>query len=221
MSNTLFSNTAQPIIIQTGAGSAYNKNGLKLSPQGTMKIVFSILILVVVGEIIWGAWSLTRPIPKYLQPKESLAFDIKPRLALASNKKIVKPGDNFRIDVLMLTGGKDITAADLVVTYDPNLVSMEGSPSAIFTKGTIFSDYPLVDSKTPGVVRVSGVSELSSVGFKGIEVFGSLNFKAKKSGTAAINIDYEPGSTTDSNLTDRTALDILGDVKGVTIEARP
>ena len=53
MSNTLFSNTAQPIIIQTGAGSAYNKNGLKLSPQGTMKIVFSILILVVVGEIIW------------------------------------------------------------------------------------------------------------------------------------------------------------------------
>ena len=64
-----------------------------------------------------------------------------------------------------------------------------------------------------GQIRISAITPPSNEGFVGIGVFATVNFKAKQNGNTEVAIDFEKGSTTDSNLVETgIAIDILDQV---------
>ncbi len=216
---------AQPIIIQTSRGSSGGRNLLpSFSLERLPRVVFIILSLIIVGELIWGAYYLTRPRPQ-IQTQKNLKLGFLPEkssveIALVSSDTSVSVGDNILVDVVVLGNVPDIVGLDLVLKYDKDRLNLEGSSLATFIRGSLFSEY-LGESKqaTDGIFRISGISSSPIPSIKGGKKFGSLNFKAIKSGQAKIQIDFVKGGTIDSNVLNQEAKgDVLDKVTNLEVK---
>lgn len=201
---------AQPIIIQT-SGSSGGKNLLPSFPLERLPgVVFIILSLIIVGELIWGVYYLTRPRPQ-TPTQKNLNLSFLPEkssveIALVSPDTNVNVGDNVLVDIVVSGNVPDVVGVDLVLKYDKDFLSLEGSSLATFIRGSLFSEY-LGESKqtTDGVFRISGITSSPIPSIKGGKKFGSLNFKAVKSGLAKIQIDFIKGGTVDTNVLNEDA----------------
>ena len=107
------------------------------------------------------------------------------------------------VKVKIESGGNTLGGADVIIKYDPKI--LEATQGAII-RGAIFDEYPFVslDSKT-GLISISGISSIGE-GFKGAEGdFATITFKAKSKGATSLSVDFQKGSTADSNLVEKDA----------------
>lgn len=168
------------------------------------KTIFIILGVVIVGELIWAGWILSK---EWIQPKTPTALpSVQPQVSkvviptvvsLTSDKNQVKLGEKFTV-AINISSEIATDGTDLIILYDPKLLSVNTQTPVIL--GSLYDDYPLnkVDSGS-GRITVSGISNKSG-GTVANGLFGSVEFSAKKAGQAKISLDYTPQSTVDSNV---------------------
>lgn len=176
------------------------------------KILYVILGIVFVGEIIWGIYTwytfptvISQSIPKQHEQTDGSA-------ALMTSKNDYNVGDTIKVSIKLDTGGHKISASDVIVHFDPNV--LEATSSAV-NKGWIYDSYPKleVDSEK-GLITISGVSLETKSIFSGIGVLADIKFEAKAPGNTKVSLDFQPGSTLDSNIVDQNSgKDILGSVR--------
>lgn len=182
------------------------------------KNILIILGVIIFAEILWAGWILFKTNAQVGQtiipPVETKPLPTE--IELQTDKTSVKAGEKFRVLVL-ISSERSTDGADLIISYDPKLLS--ASP---FVLGTLYNEYPVnkVDEKA-GKITVSGIST-GTEGVKPEGAFGSVVFSAKASGVATISLDFAPGSTADTNVTEKgTGEDILEAVKNINITINP
>lgn len=178
------------------------------------KIVFAILGVVLLAEVIYAAKILIFSTPPPPPARKTGIQQTAGKISLTTPKTNYKVNEIVPVSVIIDTGGRTVDGVDLVVRFDPKV--LEATPGGLVKSG-IFDEYPLValDKKT-GLISISGVSSLSK-GYTGIGQFATLNLRAKFSGKTALTIDFNKGSTTDSNLTEvgtsRDLLEVVGNLE--------
>jgi hypothetical protein len=186
------------------------------------KVIFSALALVVIVELFLAYQSFNQP--KDLQNKTALlGSQIKPyeiedlvegKIKLSAEKKEFKLNENVPVSILVSTGGHPTDGTDVILTYDRNI--LEASPAAVIN-GNTYQEFPIKDvDNQKGIIRISGLSVISKEEFSGLGILATINFKAKKVGTASVKVSFIKDETADSNIIEsRYARDILSSVEGV------
>lgn len=183
------------------------------------KIIFLILGLIVLIEVIYAVRVLTAPAsssPALSQREEQSGSEGK--ISLTSAQAAYNKGDAITVSVKIDTGGHDISGADLVVSYDSQI--LEATSSGL-VRGNIFDEYPLISAdQSKGIISISGIAGVNNRagGFKGSGEFAVINFKAKEAGSALLTVNFQKGSTTESNLVEAgTSQNILEAVDNLEI----
>ena len=118
-------------------------------------------------------------------------------------------GEEFSVDISIDTEGKKTDGADLILKFNSELLEVSR-----IDPGVVYSDYPTQETGD-GVVKITGVSYQKGPFFKGEGVFATVVFKVLYGGEEFIQIDFEGGSTTDSNVAFHgKGTDILTEVGG-------
>lgn len=119
-----------------------------------------------------------------------------PSLEFSATSKIVKVGEDFSTYIVVDTVGQAAHGTGVKINFDPEVLELTSIEA-----GNIFGDYPVVSfDNNEGKIIVSAISSSVQNAFVGRGVFATLNFKAIKKGGTAIEFDFEPGSTSDSNI---------------------
>lgn len=214
---------ATPIIVQgSQMPNGQNLWPKALTPTSLPKIIFILLSVVIVGELIWGAWYILKPTPLIGKIKNQAGFVTqKPTsatISLKTSQVELAVGDNLNVDIFINANGKPTTGTDLLIKYDPNFLSLTKTS---FTKGSIYSEYlgQSVDN-TKGFYRNSGLSPISSK--KSTDgKFGTLSFKVLAAGNTKVTVDFKPGASNDSNVIDnKTSKDILDKVDNLEVNIK-
>lgn len=118
-------------------------------------------------------------------------------------------GTSYPIGILVDSAGKSIDGVDVVITFDPTKVKVDGSS---LSTTSLFEQYPLntVDN-VKGEIKLSG-GTFSAKPITGI--IATFRFQPLSKGEVNFVIKFTAGATTDSNIADHTtAKDILGSVE--------
>lgn len=183
---------------------------------GLPKIIFLILGMVIIAEVGFAAWVLTRPVTKVSSTPLPKIEESAGRLILTAEKKIYKANEMIKVTIGQ-TGSKSVRGTDIVIKYDPKALE---ATSGAFEKGTSYKEYSnlLVDSAS-GTIQISGFTAINERAVSGTGVFGALNFKAKQALKTQLTLDFTPGLTTDSNIVDaKSNQDILEKVFNLDLE---
>lgn len=126
----------------------------------------------------------------------SPATAAQPSLNFSPSAKTVEQNETFTIDVLLDTAGYDVGGAGAKINYDPAKLSVTK-----IVPGTIFADYPaLIIDSTGGKLTISGISASLNQLYNGRGVLATIWLKTKNSGETTADFNFQPGSTTDSNI---------------------
>lgn len=178
------------------------------------KIIVAVLVLVVVIELILGARSFLSPqnIKNSSIPVKQISPLQKAQLSLVTDKSVFKVGETVPVEVKLYTGGHTTGSTDIVIKYDPQFLVLEDQGGII--PGKIYPQYPALEvMKDKGLIGISGYNPEKGGMFSGVGSFATLNFKALKEGKTPLTIDFQEGSTSDSNVVlSDSAEDILGSV---------
>lgn len=185
------------------------------------KIIFIILGLVVLVEVILAVKTLLTPLGPAPANKSSASpttAKTAGKISLTSSKTVFQTGEAVPVEVTVDTGGSTIAGADVLIKFDPKV--LEASSDGLL-RGRIFEEYPLLSvNSSQGLISISGINR-SKNGFKGTGRFALINFKAKQAGIASLKIDFQKGSTVNSNLVEiSTANNILDQVNNLEITIR-
>lgn len=176
----------------------------------TAKNIFIVLGVLIFLELVWTVWQLTRSLPPV--PPPAVVEEPKAKLKLLADKQTVVVGEKVMVDIILDTAGHLTDGADVILTFDPTLVSV---PQPVKT-GVLYQSYPAKAVESNRVV-ISGVSGIDAE-FRGTGVFATVTFEAKKAGQVNLEIEYQQNSTADSNITESgTTKDLLEKIEGVTI----
>lgn len=207
------SETVSPIIIQSpNPAPKQNTTGEGNLVKNLPKLIFAVLGVVIVFELIQGYKTLKS---SNLSFTPNLQNSAGAKIELQSPKNQYSVGEKIPVTISVFTGGKPTDGTDVILFYDPNLIEATGS--GLFTKGTIYSDFPIATSNpSKGQILISGITSLSQSGFNGAGIFGILNLTAKASGKTTVQVDFKPNTTTDSNIVESlSAKNILTSVKNL------
>lgn len=127
----------------------------------------------------------------------------RPRTAVYSlelDRTTVTTGGTFEARVL-LEAAQTLVAADAIVTFNPELLTV-----VRITQGEMFSQYPrLLPENASGRAIITGLNtelpdnpETPDIINLSPQLFATVTFRAKKTGTAEIGFDFEYGSTNKS-----------------------
>lgn len=191
----------------------------------SIKNIVIVLSTIIIVEVVWAGLSLTKTTPKnppVSVPVSNTTPNSTNSISLQADKIPTKVGEKVNVSI-NISSDKKTAGADLIINYDPKLLSVEvvGS-SAPVAKGNIYSDFPLnkVDTKL-GKITVSGITDKSG-GTIAQGLFGTIVFTAKAPGVAKVFLDFTKGSTADSNITDASSnQDILEKVTDVELNILP
>ncbi len=182
----------------------------------TKKVLFVIVGLIVLAEVLWSLYSLSKSSPKLVQKTEvqnnqqpSPAPKTPATMSLLGPSK-VRLNEDFKVEVRLSVPETSADGVDLIIKYDPKLLDVVNLSSPM-TVGTIYPAYPVnsVDQAL-GEIIVSGTSSLDSNGFTGQGILGSISFKAKKLGQTSISLVFDKNSTQESNIVEtKSGHDIL------------
>lgn len=172
------------------------------------KIIFVILGIIILAEVIYAFKILSFPPAPSPVPRRSAAVVTSSGvISLNVPKTNYVVNEKIPVSVRIDSGGRTLDGADLIIRFDPKV--LEATPGSLIA-GSIFDEYPLLSADMKkGLVSVSGVNS-TRAGFKGTGQFITVNFKARAKGNTSLIIDFEKGSTSDSNLVEtETSKDIL------------
>ncbi len=137
------------------------------------------------------------------------------KVSLAADKISYRVGENIEVAILYAAPGKKLDGIDVVLRYDPRIVSVLG-----FTEGNTFKIYPRKDiDNKEGSVTVTALDSTSVEALPQNKLaLGKLQLLAQKAGTAQINFDFTTGGTNKTTLIEAaSSQNILGEATGVTI----
>lgn len=184
------------------------------------KIVFIILGIALLIEVVYAIRVLTSPTPSSLpvskpvvQPGSAVG-----KISLTAPQTDIRVNEIIPVSVMIDTGSHTVDGVDLVVSFDPKILEVA---SGGLVKGSIFDEYPLMSlDPKKGLLSISGVSNFKN-SFKGTGQFATINLRAKVPAKTSLTIDFNKGSTTDSNLVETaTSKDILEDVSNLELNIR-
>lgn len=188
------------------------------------KIVIAVIILIVlillgIGFFVLNPKKATQPsAASLLQEDTSQKNNTKTSavIILSASKASVKVGETFAVSVNI--SSRDATGGtDIVILYDPTLVSVENNVSGAMNVGSIYHDYSINSDDKKGKITVSGISSATEAPIAS-GLFGTVTFKAIKPGKAEVKLDFTKGSTTDTNVISTKDLsDILEAVQNVEV----
>lgn len=187
----------------------------------TRKNILVVFVLVILVEIGWAGWTLFKSTLQDTQKQASSAKLKQTIISLASDVTSLKVGSKTTVSV-NVSSVKSADGVDLIITYDPKLLSVETTGGQPVIAGTIFSDYPQnVLDPALGRITVSGISSQTG-GVLANGLFGSIVFVGIAPGQAKILVEYVPSSTTDSNVIEsKTGKDVLEGVNNLLINVTP
>lgn len=212
--SNLSSHQAEPKHTSKSASSGKEPSSANLVLKGA----FIILGLILIVEIINGIRVLTSPIPS----NEVSAVTTQPlmggKIILTTDKPEYNIGDIVTVTARLVTGGHSTLGTDLILKYNPQVLELNGAEA--ISPGKTYADYPLIGfDPNLGLISVSGLAPANVGGFNGIGDFATIQFKATKSGPADFQVEYQPGSTIDTNIIDEnTAQDIIDEVQNVNVK---
>ncbi len=129
-------------------------------------------------------------------------------LYLMPATKVVDVGGQFKVDIMLDTGGAEVSAVDAVLNYPADKLEYVSAQA-----GTILPQMA-VRSNTAGSLSLNFIS--SSGTYSGTGKLATITFKAKAAGSAPVTFKFVQGSTTnDSNVVSNNE-DILATVSGGT-----
>lgn len=125
---------------------------------------------------------------------------------------------SFTVTAALDTDGALTSATDLVVKYNPALLSLKS-----ITKGTLYSSYTqAVIDNTGGKGQIGGQAVPPANPFSGTGTFATLTFSPLATGSAQITVDFTQGGLNDSNVVEATtSTDILSSVQNLTVNISP
>lgn len=187
-----------------------------------MKLIYFIIGFIILAEIIGGIYYLTRPVQNSRKNQEVSTSDTSTpstdtSLSVLASGPIAQ-NTEFTASLELQT--KDPTdGTDVIVVYDPAfLTPMPAAANTIISPGSLYQDYPVNNLVSPGRINFSAVIKPNTSGFSGKGILGTIRFKALKKGLTNIEIEYTPGSTSDSNIiSTQTGSDILQRVENAKI----
>lgn len=169
------------------------------------KVIFIILGIILLIEVIYAVRTLaapTPPPPQSAKKADNSAVASVGKITLATPKVNYSVNELIPITVIVDTASKQVNGVDIVVRFDPKV--LDANTDGLI-KGAIFDEYPILSvDKNKGMVSISGVSN-SQNGFQGVGKFATINLKAKAPVQTTIAVDFEEGSTSDSNLVSITS----------------
>lgn len=194
---------------------------------GNIKPVYLFVIIgvIIILQVIWAyrtlnvSNSVSNPVSKNVQPIQPKALNI---ISLGVPKSEFKIGEKIPVTV-NIKSNKNTAGADLIIKYDPNLLTVVTNSGNIpMITGTIYDDYPVnkIDGKI-GLITVSGITNnMNGVIPKG--VFGTIIFQTKAVGTARVFFDFTKSATNDTNIIEnQTASDVLEEVSNLDLKIIP
>lgn len=206
--------------------SQINLTGIARSNK-TKRIALIITGIVFAAELVWAASVIQKnisPVKEVVTQPVSVNQVSGAIISLETSQTDFKVGEKINVTV-NIESKKATDGIDLVIKYNPKeltVVPVDVDTKAPFLAGTIYSDYPLnsVDEKK-GIISVSGISSLPE-GVIPDGVLGTLTFIASEAGKSAVALEFTPGNTTDTNVTEtKTAKDILTSVKNLEVNIIP
>jgi hypothetical protein len=114
----------------------------------------------------------------------------------------VPVGEEFKVDVIVISD-KPSVGADVKIDYDARVLEVVSIDA-----GEAYDKVPL-KSGTDGTISITGLIERGSGLFSGTGRIATLNLKAIDAGDTILKVQFEPGATTDSNITSAEASDTL------------
>lgn len=143
--------------------------------------------------------------------------------AAANNSKIILSpsfqqigvGEEFTVDVLVSVGTPSV-GADVKIDYDNRVIEVVS-----IDVGEAYDLLPVKSAKD-GTISLTGLMEREGGLFLGTGRIATLNLKTIDAGDTSLNIQYESGATTDSNVTSVEVKDTLKEVdQGVFVVGNP
>lgn len=141
-------------------------------------------------------------------------------LSTQGGKTTYKKGDEIAVLAYANSHSSKVTGYDIVIHYDPRLISYNDVKS--MQNGVDLLDTDLELDNGMHELIVTGVQSLSQKEpfvFDGTQI-AELTFTAIGTGTFDMKPIYEKGSNRESNLLDDSTNEILSGVEGVTLELK-
>lgn len=145
------------------------------------------------------------------------------KMALSPGNAEFKAGCLNVVNLIINTEGSDSMAADAFLRYNPNEIEivdqMPDIPGIQLRIGSVYESYP-GNITSSGSIRLTAFNRAGF--FNGRGVLASIAFRSKPDiSQSTINFSFSPGSSTDSNVADPNATDILNGVYGGTYSFKP
>lgn len=193
-----------------------------MSKKAIIIIIITITITLIIGLAIFYFINANKSKSESagaLLKENTTSSETKPTPALillsASNNKVLT-GETFSVSI-NISSRTASDGTDIIILYDPSLLSVESVSEKAVSVGTIYQEYPINNDDKNGKIVVSGISSQQE-GNIASGLFGTIKFKALKKGTAKITLDFKKGSTTDSNVIEtQSSSDILEAVQNTEV----
>lgn len=145
------------------------------------------------------------------------------KMALSPGSAELKAGCLNVVNIIVNTEGSDSMAADAFLKYNPNEIEivdqMPDIPGTQLRIGSVYESYP-GNIVSNGIIRLTAFNRAGF--FNGRGVLASIAFRSKPDvSQATISFSFSPGSSTDSNVANPNATDILNGVYGGTYSFKP
>jgi len=111
------------------------------------------------------------------------------RLSFSPDSVTVTPDESFSLNIHLDTGENSISAAKLVITFDPNkleAIRIINGPFApkISASGIV----------SPGIASITVAAEDTTLPIKGNGVIASIQFRAKETTIHPVSIQFDPAT---------------------------
>lgn len=145
----------------------------------------------------------------------SFAAENNSKIILSPSFQQVGIGKEFTVDVLVSSDTPSV-GADVKIDFDDRVIEVVS-----IDVGEAYDLLPAKSAKD-GTINLIGLMEREGGSFLGTERIATLNLKTVDAGDTSLNIQYESGATTDSNVTSIEVKDTLVGVdQGVFVVGSP
>lgn len=191
------------------------------------KVLIIVGIIAVVAELSWAGYTYfysdnqlpTTGSAPNKEAASSKSISSTASLSLKPDQVSTKVGQQFSVDINVISSLPSY-GVDVVIKYDPaalDVVPVNAIKAPVAVKD-LFTDYPVnkIDTAQAQILLSGITSKSGGITLNG--TMGTIKFAAKNAGQTKIDVVFNKGKTTASNVVEsKTAKNILETVQGVTV----
>lgn len=180
-------------------------------------IIIVIAVLIAAGFVVLAYRTKLmemKGVPSISKPDKEATQDAQATIVLqtADQGSVYADGEEITILVIIDSKGSAVTGYDLVIAQLPEQLGFLKAESLVDG----FEMHPVQQNARLSVTGVKAFGDATEYTFDSIPV-AQLSFVAQGQGPASLDLKFEPGDTTDTNLVGTGTNDILGGAFGVDI----